>query len=257
MLTTHKQQAGVTLVELMIGLLVGLIVIAAGLNIFTTSIRGQTDNINLTRLNQDMRSMMDIMVRDIRRAGFWTSQPDLYIFTPLLNPQVQTNPFFDSTTNGATTDLAVYNTGSCIVYAYNYDNDSPPVVDSSDRLGFRLNNDGELQMRSSGSSNEDCNYGTWESITEPEVEITALAFTLTTATLNVTSMVNDKDGDDNGNGICDTGEACNTCTTGQACLYVRNVAISLTGRLRDDNTVVQTITEQVRVRNDKYLATAP
>ena len=62
---------------------------------------------------------------------------------------------------------------------------------------------------------------------------------------------------DNGNGICDTGEACNTCTTGQACLYVRNVAISLTGRLRDDNAVTQTITEQVRVRNDKYLATAP
>jgi len=27
--------------------------------------------------------------------------------------------------------------------------------------------------------------------------------------------------------------------------------------LRDDNTVTQTITEQVRVRNDKYLATAP
>jgi type IV pilus assembly protein PilW len=60
-----------------------------------------------------------------------------------------------------------------------------------------------------------------------------------------------------GNNLCDTGEACNTCITGQACLYVRNVAISLTGRLRDDNTVVQTITEQVRVRNDKYLATAP
>jgi hypothetical protein len=31
----------------------------------------------------------------------------------------------------------------------------------------------------------------------------------------------------------------------------------LTGRLRDDNAVTQTITEQVRVRNDKYLATAP
>ena len=84
MLKNRKQQAGVTLVELMIGLLVGLIVVAAGTNIFSTSIRGQTDNINLTRLNQDMRAMMDIMVRDIRRAGFWTSQPDLYIFTPLL-----------------------------------------------------------------------------------------------------------------------------------------------------------------------------
>ena len=92
MLTTHKQQAGVTLVELMIGLLVGLIVIAAGMNIFTTSIRGQTDNINLTRLNQDMRTMMDIMARDIRRAGFVTSDPETNFAS------LQNNPFFDSTT---------------------------------------------------------------------------------------------------------------------------------------------------------------
>jgi len=258
MLITRKQQAGVTLVELMIGLLVGLIVIAAGSNIFITSIRGQTDNINLTRLNQDMRAMLDIMARDIRRAGFVTSDPAANLTS------LQNNPFF----NGISTDIAVHDGGACIVYAYNRDDndanndgvigdiETPSAVDSNERLGFRLS-DGELDMRLNGATNDNCTDGSWESITEPEVEITALTFTLTTLTLNVTSMVNDNDGDDNGNGICDTGEACNTCTTGQACLYVRNVAISLTGRLRDDNAVTQTITEQVRVRNDKYVATAP
>ena len=256
MLLTHKQQAGVTLVELLIGLLVGLIVIAAGMNIFTTSIKGQTDNINLTRLNQDMRAMMDIMVRDIRRAGFVTSYPETNLAS------LKDNPFFSTTTDIALWD---YDGGSdnCIVYAYNSDDSNPPSVSlpypatEGKLFGFRLNSDGILSMRRSGNSNNvDCTDGSWETITEPEVEITALTFTLTSTTLNVTSMVND-DGDDNGNGICDTGEACNTCTTGQACLYVRNVTISLTGRLRDDNTVTQTITEQVRVRNDKYLATAP
>ena len=98
MLITHKQQAGVTLVELMIGLLVGLIVIAAGMNIFTTSIKGQTDNINLTRLNQDMRAMMDIMVRDIRRAGFVTSNP-----SRLNKNSLQNNPFFEALTG----DIAI------------------------------------------------------------------------------------------------------------------------------------------------------
>jgi prepilin peptidase dependent protein B len=249
MLTTHNQQAGVTLVELMIGLLVGLIVIAAGMNIFITSIRGQTDNINLTRLNQDMRTMMDIMARDIRRAGFVTSDPGTNFAS------LQNNPFFDNITS----DIAIHDGGACIVYAYNRDDDvnndrvtdeTPSAVDSNERFGFRLSN-GELGMRLSGATNENCTDGSWESITEPEVQITGLTFTLTSTPLNVTSMVNDDDG------ICETGEACNTCTTGQACLYVRNVAISLTGRLRDDNTVTQTITEQVRVRNDKYLATAP
>jgi len=131
-------------------------------------------------------------------------------------------------------------------------------------------------MRLSGATNENCNDGSWQNITEPEVQITELTFTLTSTTLNVTSMVNDDDGDgtvetsdtdgipygdDNGNGICDTGEACNTCTRDDspdpACLTVRNVAISLTGRLRDDNAVTQTITEQVRVRNDKFLSAIP
>ena len=275
MLKNRKQQAGVTLVELMIGLLVGLIVVAAGTNIFSTSIRGQTDNINLIRLNQDMRAMMDIMARDIRRAGFVTSDPEANL-TSLRN-----NPFF----NGVFTDIAVHDEGACIVYAYNRDDDvnndgvtdeTPSAVDSNERLGFSLS-EGRLRIRLSGATNEDCSYGSWQNITEPEVEITELTFRLTSTPLNVTSMATDTDsdgcynGDDQnptiassscktgnyGNNLCDTGEACNTCTTGQACLYVRNVAILLTGRLRDDNAVTQTITEQVRVRNDKYLATAP
>jgi prepilin peptidase dependent protein B len=271
----QRQQTGVTLIELLIGMLIGLIVIAGGINVFNTSIKGQTDNINLGRLNQDMRTMMSLMESDIRRAGFVTSYPDTYFAS------VQTNPFFDSTTSGATTDLAVYDAGSCIVFAYNKDNDpppTPPIGNSNERFGFRLNSaTGNLEMRSTGSTNENCTDGVWQSITEPTVEFTGLAFTLTSTPINAHSMVTDTDGDgcydgDDqapntassacktglwGNGLCDTGEGCNTCVIGQACLYVRGVTISLTGVSRKDNTVTQTITEQVRVRNDKFLAAAP
>jgi prepilin peptidase dependent protein B len=266
----HKRQTGVTLIELLIGMLVGLVVIAGGINVFITSVKGQTDNIKLSRLNQDMRTMMDIMARDIRRAGFVTSDPATNLAS------LQNNPFFDDTTSGSTTELGIYNSNTCIVYAYNRDDDSPPFVDSDERLGFRLNN-GELEMRISGDTNEDCSDGDWQSITEAEVEITGLTFTLTSTTLDVSSMATDTDGDgcydgddqdpdtassscktgNYGNNLCDTGESCNTCTRDgspdPACLDVRDVAISLTGRLRDDNTVTQTIAEQVRVRNDKYL----
>lgn len=287
MLIIHKQQTGVTLIELLIGMLIGLIIVAAGISVFVTSVRGQSDNIKLSRLNQDMRAMMDIIERDIRRAGFVTSDPATNLAS------LQDNPFF-----GATTELAVYNpgststtgsitttTGSCIVYAYNRDEDPntdgvldemPPTVDDNERLGFRLNNGGDLEMRTSGTTNASCDDGAWESITESEVEITGLTFNLISTTLNVSSMANDDDGDgvsetadtdgipygdDNDNGFCDSGEVCNTCTRDgspdPACLYVRNVTITLAGRLRDDNAVTQTITEQVRVRNDKYLAPIP
>jgi prepilin peptidase dependent protein B len=270
----QKRQTGVTLIELLIGMLIGLIVAAAGLSVFITSLKGQADNIKLSRLNQDMRAMMDLMERDIRRAGFVTSDPTTNLAA------LQNNPFFDATTGGASTELTVYNGGACLVYAYNRDNDSPPFVDSNERAGFRLNN-GNLEMRRSGDTNEDCDDGDWQSITEAEVEITGLTFTLTTAALNVSSMMTDTDGDgcrdgddqdpatadsgcktgNYGNNLCDSGESCNTCTRDgspdPACLYVRNVTITLSGRLRDDQTVTQTITEQVRVRNDKYLAALP
>lgn len=246
---TRKQQTGISLIELMIGLLVGLVIVAGGLSVFVTSVRGQADNIKLSRLNQDMRAMMDIMVRDIRRAGFVTDDPQTN-WTSL-----QDNPFF-----GATTELAIYDSKPCIVYAYNRDNDSPPTVADNERLGFRLNDGGELEMRSSGTTNENCDDGVWESITESEVEINGLTFILDPIPLDVSSMI-DGTGDANSDGICDTGEACNTCTRDgspdPACLYVRNVTITLTARLRDDNTVIQTITEQVRVRNDKYLPPIP
>ena len=84
-------------------------------------------------------------------------------------------------------DIAIHDGGACIVYAYNRDDDAnndrvtdetPSAVDSNERLGFRLSN-GELRMRLSGATNENCTDGSWESITEPEVQITGLTFTLT------------------------------------------------------------------------------
>ncbi|OQK16827.1 hypothetical protein AU255_02680 [Methyloprofundus sedimenti] len=279
-----KRQTGLTLVELLVGMLVGMIVMAGAISIFSNSFNSQSDNIQLTRLNQDLRAMMDIMERDIRRAGFVTSDPDNNFAS------LQANPFFDSATGGATTDIGIYNSGACIVYSYNSDNDSPPVVDSNERRGFLLDGT-NLEMRKYGATNENCSTGAeWETITDPGIEITALQFTLTTSTLNVTSMINDDDGDgtvepsdsdgipygdDDGDGLCDWTdtnndgvrdtnelEVCNTCTRDgsppdPACLYVRNVTISLTGRLANDTAVTQTITEEIRIRNDKFVAAVP
>jgi len=75
MLMTYKKNRGVTLIEMLVGLLVGLVVVAAAGSVYITTFRGQTGNTKLVRLNQDLRAMMDIMARDIRRAGFVTADP--------------------------------------------------------------------------------------------------------------------------------------------------------------------------------------
>lgn len=276
MLITRKPQSGVTLVELLIGMLIGVIVLAGAISVFLISLKGQGDNIQLARLNQDMRAIMDIMVRDIRRAGFVTDRPQNY------KASLQNNPFF-----GPTTDLVVHDYGSdsnnCILYSYNRDNDKPPVVDAEEHFGFRRTADGTLEMRSDGVTNESCDNTTWSTMTEPAVEITVLTFILTSSTLNVSSMMTDTDGDGcfdgedelpftansnckngtYGNGVCDPDpeEACNNCTRDgspdPACLYVRHVTIILTGRLRNDPSVTQSISQRIRIRNDKFSPAIP
>jgi prepilin peptidase dependent protein B len=288
MLNLRTPSSGFNLIELMIGLAVGLIIVTAAISVFFTSMRGMADNTKLVRLNQDMRAMMDIMVRDIRRAGFVTSKPEYF-------SDLKDNPYFDSVSSGHTTDITLVNNNTCILYAYNRDDDRPSKIkdehehedEEKERLGFRViaRDDGSqmLQMRTSGETNENCGGDDWETITEPEVEITGLTFAMTSTALNATSMLNDtdndgcRDGDDAspttasatcktdsppyGNGLCDAGESCNTCTRDgspdPACVMVRYITITLEGCLRDDPAMTQSITETVRVRNDKFLPAIP
>lgn len=273
----RKHQIGLTLIELMIGMLLGIIVMSGAIKILSTSITGQSDNLKLARINQDLRAMIDIMARDIRRAGFVTSSPDIHW------QSLQKNPFFINTNS---TDITLFNNGQCILYSYNRhesndaDADGDGLIDvlSNERLGFKLNSHThKLKMRLSGTDNNSCSNGRWESITEPDVDITALQFTLATSALNVTSMSDDDNhngiietsdsdgipyGDDNANGFCDAGERCNTCPLSggpgdPACLYIRHVTIALTGQLSGDNATRQSVTERIRIRNDKFVAAIP
>jgi type IV pilus assembly protein PilW len=108
-----------------------------------------------------------------------------------------------------------------------------------------------------------CASGTWNTLNEPEIEITNVTFTLIETAFNITSMITDAnndgrmDGDDNNNKICDAGEVCRTCVINPvapspACNFARAVTISLTGRIKSDTTISQTLTEEVRVRNDQF-----
>jgi type IV pilus assembly protein PilW len=193
------------------------------------------------------------MVRDIRRAGFLTDNAESY------SGLLKANPFFQTAN-----DLTIHDFGNgednCILYSYNRDNDKPPATDADERYGFRLNDDGELEMRRSGTTNMNCTNTEWQSITEPDVIITGLTFTIVSNDLNATSMTQDTnsdgcyDGDNNCNFICDEAERCNGCNSGEACQYIRDVTIALTGRLRhDQSSVPQNINEQIRIRNDKFV----
>jgi type IV pilus assembly protein PilW len=242
MLTIKDRQIGMTLIELMVAILMGLIITAAAISAYISYLNDTRDNLNLINLNQDMRAVMDVMVSDIRRSGFVTSDPE-------------TN--FGCLQRNAFGDIGLFQTGtatagdSCIVYAYNQDDDMPincttdnpfDADENEDHFGFRVNNNA-IQMKSGSGSEATCANGAWQSITDPAISYDA-TFTMTADELDITEMFADADG------VCNAGEPCVTCEDGNQCLTVREVTITLTGTLNDGTS--QTITEQVRVRNDLY-----
>lgn len=216
------KQKGFTLVELMIALVINMIVLAALISIFVYNLQAYRKILNVNRLHQELQTAMNVMASDIRRAGYWANASND------IGLDQNNNPFMAS---GA--DISVGGTGnSCILFTYDHDqNGSLPSIGSSsddERYGYRLSNQA-LQSRPWGATFScAAAANNWNNITDTNViQITALTFTLTTQTIT-------------------TGPA----TAG---ITLRSVDISMTGRLTSDTSVTTTLTEHVRVRNDKFI----
>lgn len=73
MLFVIKRQQGMSLVEMLVSLVAGLLVVAGALSLFSAVIVSGNTTLMLSRLNQDMQAVTDIVVRDIQRAGYHPS----------------------------------------------------------------------------------------------------------------------------------------------------------------------------------------
>ncbi|MCK2094665.1 prepilin-type N-terminal cleavage/methylation domain-containing protein [Thauera aromatica] len=138
----RKPERGVSLIELMVGLLIGLIVIAAVGSVYVSTTRSSADILAANRLNQEIRALTELMNFEIRRAG--------------------------SGIDAGEESIAIDDGGSCIVYRYQFDGDER-------NAGFRLNA-GQIELKEGGTL-EDCTSGTWAAVTDSSmVNITALSF---------------------------------------------------------------------------------
>lgn len=63
------RQRGETLIGLLVGLVVGLVVLGGASLIYLNAARANSTTLQLSRTNQELKAIMDVMVRDIRRAG--------------------------------------------------------------------------------------------------------------------------------------------------------------------------------------------
>ena len=70
MIWLHKRQTGFTLIELLVALSISSILIAAAFRMFTSQQKVYEVQSDVMEMQQGVRIAMDILVRDIRMAGF-------------------------------------------------------------------------------------------------------------------------------------------------------------------------------------------
>lgn len=224
-----KKQIGFTLIEIMVALVLGLIILSATIGIYITTVRGSTDTANSARLNHDLESIMLMMINDIRRAGYWG--------LARTGADSSTNPFAIGAANIQTP------TTGCILYTYDDDNDG--VVDSNEHFGFQLNGSA-IRMRTLGTTTADCAdaNNNWEAFTVNDVNITGLTFTAVYKCLNVSTAASY-------NTTCAAAATAGDLITGQKAVESRQFTIALTGQSNRDAAVTKTLTDSVKVRNDR------
>ena len=235
------RQRGVSLVELMVGIVVSLLIIAAAGATYLTTARTGRDAINSARLNVELRSAMDLMVEEIRRAGYSSVGGS-------------GNPF-NNLVVATYTDLTVTG-GNCIEFAY--DNDGDGFVDADEFFGFRVVN-GAIQMRNrtaGGGVVAACANGTWQPITDAAVVTVgqrnngAAHFVLSYQCLNSRT-------DATNAGRCVPGGATYNAAvaTGTTVdlIETRTVAINMAGQLVSDAVMRMELGQDVLVRNHRIV----
>lgn len=225
-----SKSSGFSLIEMMIASVIGLMLLTGITFIFTHTVKANTDILKTTHLHQELRAIMDIMVQDIRRSGYWRNAV-CSINANILSPDTiadycggiagQINPF----------DMIVINPDdTCILYSYDatpngiLDTTPNPDKIADERFGFRLNRDA-VEMRQAGA---DCDAGGWQDISDSRsVTISRLLFnTDNTKSIDIST------------------------NTGR--LVTRQINIVLEGHLKKDPGVQRTITSGIRVRNDRF-----
>jgi len=268
-----SSQTGFTLTELMVSLALGMSVVGSVLVGYMATYTSSMNTMAASKMNQDLNAVMNMMITEFRRAGYSGDAATITLPTANIFNQVdgttlevydnmagntQLVPAGDGTWTNNFGGTATAVEGSCLVYAYDLNEDG--VVDSNELGGFRLNN-GEVEMRTLGNvANPDtCSStsNTWNALTDNDfLTVSALVFNLDNSRcLNTREPdgINNDSGEDSDIDEADEADCYDTlpiAASGDITVETRQLSITLTGNLTNDAFVRNSMTQEVRVRND-------
>ncbi len=160
-----SSQKGFSLVELMISMVLGLLVVAMMISLYTTSVVNNSKIISLGKLNLEVKSLVELMSRDIRRAGYWADATSAAL----------SSTFSHNLYNDASSAIAVSPDSTCITFAYDMDASNPEIT-AQEYIGYKLYQGG-VYIRSGlspcGAQNN------WMRLTSDTIYVEKLTFALT------------------------------------------------------------------------------
>lgn len=216
-------QRGISLVEMMVGIAIGLIIVAAA----SLMVAGQlADNRRLlleTQIQQDLRATAELVTRELRRAGYWKDVHRSTAAAVELQPRLD-NPY------GAITPSAQGDARTLVTFGYaDKDRTENNLVDDDERLGFQLN--GTVVESQLGNGN-------WQALTDPAV--------MRVTRFSVLPQVQEL--------VLECALACSTGAT--VCpprQHLRSYLVEITAEAAHDSRVQRSLRTLVRVRNDAVI----
>jgi prepilin peptidase dependent protein B len=224
---------GVTLVELLIGLVIGTIIILAATATYISTSSTARATLNAAKLNAELRLTMGVFLDEVRRAGYSSAG------------RGTNNPL-----TAAGTDLREAN-GNCLEFAYDA-NDSGGVEPEEDFRAFHITN-GLLRMRVGGSGplagclDTDVVWATLSDATAVRI-LPNSEFSITYQCMNSVTNAAEVGRCIAGNDVFDNAAA------GVGLLETRGVEITLAAELVGNPEMRMTLNQHVHVRN--HLVTA-
>lgn len=218
-------QHGLSLIELLIGLVVALFIAAAGTTLLVSQLRENRALLLEARLMQELRTSADLVSRNLRRSGYWGAA-STGIWTRG-STTVRANPYTALTPAAAASDAAQFH--------YSRDATEDHAIDGNEQFGVRLRNH-VLQMQ--------LGAGNWQALTDANtLEVTTFSITPTSQTVSL-------------QGACDK-----PCPATQpACgprQEVRSLALVISARASADARVTRSLRSHIRVRNDSATGACP
>lgn len=209
---------GFSIVELMVGSAIGLFVLSSSLLVIVGNITNSRYALMQARVDQDLRTTMDLITRDLRRGAYWVNS---LTGTTTTSTSAASNPYSAVTVSGNEID-------------YLYANSTDDSNTTSRTFGFKLDSTTNAMQMNIGSSN-------WQTLTDTNiVSITSFSITPVVTTIDISASCSK---------TC-TGSTCPSVT-------VRTYNIVLDGTSKIDSAVRRTLRSQVRVRNEALAGTCP